>query len=97
MTKNRLYTIILDYKGGTYIGQNHADSAKEALARWLSGIEDQELARWKITRDELLEIVSSDGPVPLRDCTNVWCTSGSTKGGLVLINVIATDQSTDDR
>jgi len=96
MTRNRLYTIVLDYKGGTYIGQAHSDSLSGALAQWLSRIGDQELAKWKITRDKLLDIFTSDEPIPLSGCTNVWCLSASTNGGLALINVIATDQSTDE-
>lgn len=93
MTKNKLYTVVLDFKGGTYIGQAAADSIVTALSRWLSKIEDEELVRWKITRDELSDIVKSEEPVPLDDCINVWCLSGNAKGGLALINVIATDQS----
>lgn len=97
MTRNRLYTIVLDYKGGTYIGQASSDSVSGALVQWLSKIGDQELANWKITRQKLLDIINSDEPIPLRGCTNVWCLSSSTKDGLALINVIATDRSQDDQ
>jgi hypothetical protein len=93
MTNNRLYTIVLDYKGGTYIGQASGDSATAALSQWVSGIRDEELAKWRITRDELSKIAGSDEPIPLNGCLNAWCLSGSTNDGLVLINVIATDQS----
>ncbi len=93
MTDNRLYTVVLDHKGGTYIGQASGDSVTAALSQWLSRIRDEELAKWGITRDELSKIARSDEAAPLNGCLNVWCLSGSTKGGLVLINVIATDQS----
>jgi hypothetical protein len=92
MTNNGLYTIVLDYKGGTYIGQAYADSLTNALAQWLSGITDEELARWQTTRDELSNVVNSDRPIPLSGCTNVWCLSGSIKDSLALINVIATQR-----
>ena len=97
MSKNRFYTIVLDYKGGTYIGQSTANSVRQALTKWLSQQSDQELARWKINRDELQDILSSDEPIPLGGCTNVWCLSGSTKRGLALINIIATDQAGVER
>jgi hypothetical protein len=50
ITDNTLYTIVLDYKGGTCIGQTLADSVPNALTGWLAGITDEELARWQITR-----------------------------------------------
>jgi hypothetical protein len=93
MINNRLYTVVLDYKGGTYIGQASGDSVTAALSQWVSRIRDEELAEWGITRDELSKIARSDKAVPLNGCLNAWCLSGSTSGGLALINVIATDQS----
>ena len=93
MNTNRLYTVVLDYSGGTYIGQASGDSVIHGLSEWLSRIADRDLAKWKITRGELSDIVTSDSPIPLSGCRNVWCLSGSTKGGLALINVIATDES----
>jgi hypothetical protein len=93
MTNNRLYTVVLNYKGGTYIGQTSGDSATAALSQWVSRIRNEELAEWGITRDELSKIVRSDEAVPLNGCLNVWCLSGTTSGGLALINLIATEQS----
>jgi hypothetical protein len=93
MTKNRLYTVVLDYKGGTYVGQASGDSATAAVSRWVSRIRDEELVEWGITRDQLSRIARSDDAVPLSGCLNVWCLSGSINEGLVLINVIATDES----
>jgi hypothetical protein len=92
MSKDTLYTIVLDYKGGLYIGQAFAASVTNAVAQWLFGESDEELARWRITRKGLTEVIS-DLPIPLDGCTNVWCLSGSVRGGLALINVIATEQS----
>ena len=90
---HRLYTFVLDYRGGTYIGQASGDSVTTALSQWISKISHEEIAKWGITQNELSEIARSDRPVPLDDCINVWCLSGSTKGGLALINVIATERS----
>ena len=87
--------MVLQYRGGTYIGQSHANSVTSALSQWLTVITNRELVEWKISRDELSEIFS-DEPIPLSDSTNVWCLSGSSKDGHALINVIATDQSTDE-
>jgi hypothetical protein len=91
MTASKLYTVVLEYKGGTYIAQVSASSPAAALPKWVSGITAEELAEWKITPDELTTITKSDDLVPITGCFGVWCVSGSTKDGLVLINVIATD------
>ena len=93
MTQNRLYTVILDYKGGTYIAQVSADSPAAALPIWLSQIKNDALAEWEITRKDLISILKSEHVVPIDGCVNVWCTSGSARGNLALINVIATDGS----
>ena len=93
MTKTKLYTVILNYRGGVYIGQAAADSATAAMSEWLSKIEGKELLRWGTTRQFLSSIVTSGPPVPLDGCINTWCLSDSTKHGLALLNIIATDQS----
>lgn len=93
MTKTKLYTVILDYKGGTYIAQLSAASPLAVLPRWLSILKDADLAEWGSSRAELSKIIKSENVVPLDGCVNVWCISGSGKDGLVLINMVATDES----
>ena len=44
---------------------------------------------------ELAGIIKSENVVPLEGCTNVWCISGSGKDGLVLINIITTEDRPD--
>lgn len=96
MTDNRLYTVILDYKGGTYIAQVSARSPAAALPKWLSNLKNADLAKWGIARDELAKIInSSESVVPLDACLNVWCTSGLAKRGLALVHIVATDGSPD--
>lgn len=91
MTKSMLYTVFLEYKGGTYIGQIAATSPAAALPRWFSGLQDNEVVKWGITREELAAVAKSDTPTPITGCRGVWCVSGSAGGGLVLIHLIATD------
>ena len=91
MTKKRLYTVVLEFGGGTYIAQVSAESPVAALPDWISQLQDEELAKWGITRSELTSIIGSDHPVPIDGCVGVWCLTGSAKKGLVLINMIATE------
>lgn len=93
MSAKRLYTAVLDYKGGTFIAQVRAPSPGAALSKWVSEIKDEDLTEWGIGRGELANITKSEDVVPLDGPLNVWCVSGSVRGGLALINVIATDES----
>ena len=86
MTSKKLFTVILDYRGGTYIDQTSADSPAAALTKWVSKIKEEDLAEWKISRSELVEITKSNDLVPLNGCLGVWCARDSTKHGLALIN-----------
>jgi hypothetical protein len=91
MTDIKLYTIILEYRGGTYISQVSADSPSAALLKWPSELEDGLLAELGITRNELSNILKSGQAVPINGCVSVWCISGSVKNDLALMNIIATD------
>lgn len=93
MTKTRVYTVVLEYGGGTYIAQVSGHSPAAALPVWISHLRDEDLAKWRITRGELTTVTKSDNPVAIGGCVGVWCISGSVKNGLVLINMIATDIS----
>ena len=84
-----LYTIVLDYKGGTYISQVSDESPQVALAKWATIITEDDLVTWKLSRSELTRL-SQNKPVPLENCLNVWSASDSAKGGLILVHMIAT-------
>jgi hypothetical protein len=87
-----LFTVVLEYGGGTYISQAAGEDAKAALLAWLSGLLENDLREWKLRRHELQAAVEN-GCVALSGLTNVWCTSSSAAGGLLLINIIATRSS----
>jgi hypothetical protein len=93
MTAHGLYTILLEYAGGTYVAQVEATSPITALSAWISKRSDTELAPWGIKRTDLSEIVTSDSPIAIDGCVNVWCITGSAPKGLLLIDIVATDTS----
>ena len=84
-----LYTIILEYNGGTHVSQIAGDSVTEAVAALAS---QNNHSRWGITRAELKDISESDNPVSVAGCVGVWCTSGSARHGLILIHIISTQR-----
>lgn len=84
-----LYTIIFDYQSGTYISQVAAESPKAAIIEWATAAKEQDLSTWRLARAELAQLFESR-PIPIENCLNVWCASGSTDGGLMLLNIVAT-------
>ena len=83
-----LYSVIAEYRGGTYISQLRASSPKEAVLRWT-----KLPSMPKILSAALRNIPADDlEPVPIGGCENVWCTSSSYRG-LLLLNIVKTFSS----
>jgi hypothetical protein len=91
MKKKKLFTLIMEHAGGTYISQVSAISPSTALLTWVAKVSSKELHLWKITRSEL-RMMAEDEPVRITGCPGVWCIAGSTRKGLALVNIVATER-----
>jgi hypothetical protein len=91
MNKRKLFTLILEHVGGTYISQVSAISPSAALLEWVAKVSSKELHVWKITRSEL-RTMAEDEPISITGCPGVWCIAGSTRKGLALVNIVATER-----
>jgi hypothetical protein len=85
-----LYTMILDYRGGTYVSQVRSNSPITAVKKWAKRVSASDLNIWGLDRSDLGPL-STDDPVPLKNCQNVWCSSASARKKLLLLNIIGTD------
>jgi hypothetical protein len=89
------YTVILDYRGGTYISQVAAGNARLALVKWAKQIKPHEIQHLgpkrqaKLISDIESNIADLYTPTPIREVVNVWCTGFPLPGGLV--NIIRTE------
>lgn len=85
-----LYTILLDYAGGTYVAQTRATDEQAAVRAW------QDKLRVSRIADAVSEEVAAafdeatDSPVPLNGLAGVWCVSASATQGLALVNIVKT-------
>ena len=86
-----LFTIILDYRGGTYIGQATAPEPWGAILKWARGLDARAVAGFgSAKKRRLIQLLESD---PWRSATaldslkNVWCV-GVLPGAL--INIVKT-------
>ena len=86
-----LFTVVLDYAGGTYIEQVRSASAAGAAKRWARDlVEEQIKGLGSAGKAELCDQLGDDSPVALTGLTNAWCQTASVNGKLALINLIKT-------
>jgi hypothetical protein len=87
-----LYTILLDWEGGTYISQKHARSHDAALTKWAHELETDTISAFGPScHEQLVSDLKSEPSTPLNGLTNAWCNSAILNGKLALINVVKTD------
>ena len=85
-----LYTVILEYAGGTYISQVPGSDEVSALSHWKERLDDDELTKWKLNRQDVQQVLN-ESPVQLTKLLNIWCSGASASHGLILVNLIKTD------
>jgi len=86
-----LYTMILDYAGGTYVSQSDAGSEGAALSAWVRRLRSEHIADG--VSDEMadaFEAATDSDPTALNGMTGVWCATATARDGLALLNIIAT-------
>lgn len=85
-----LYTIVLEYAGGTYVAQVEATNESAAFRVWISKL------RWEQIADAVSAEVgaafgaSDDEPISLNGLTGVWCASACARQGSALANIVKT-------
>ena len=85
-----LFTVVLEFDGGTYISQFRTKSASETAvkhAAHLTGIKGMSTTA---IRRRLAETLSSEQPVAIEGVRNVWCCSASVGKKFALVNIVAT-------
>ena len=91
-----LFTLIIDYNGGTYIKQIETETPRMAAINWASNLETKNIPGLGLSSKKLIisEIKNIDNsPIEVKETTNVWCTTFSARGRLGLINIIKTKRT----
>jgi hypothetical protein len=84
-----LYTLVLDYAGGTYVSQVTAATEREALTQWTAKLSTEQIAGY--ASGEVAEVYERGVHlVPLTGLKGVWCGSADGQRDLALVNVIKT-------
>ncbi|MEO6807386.1 MAG: hypothetical protein ABI286_02730 [Edaphobacter sp.] len=85
-----LFTVILEFGGGTYISQVKAQGPSEALTEWITTQSDADLSSWKLDRTKMAKLFAEESPHLLDGLQNAWCMSASLANGFALANIIKT-------
>ncbi len=91
-----LYTILMEYRGGTYISQARGASASDALRTWVHNLDPSPVHELGVRRKaDLIAAIENDladgtAPTPLEGLQSLWCQTVVFSGGFVLINMVAT-------
>lgn len=89
-----LFTLLLEFNGGTYISQVRSASARGAVRKYATQLTKNEALGASILRKHLAGSIGAEVPVAIDDTVNVWCCSTSVNNkGLALLNVIQTSES----
>jgi len=89
------YTLIVEFRGGTYINQVIASNVDLAIIAWIEQLKISRKPIKYLGTKTLAEISQEakdydNTPKALDGVDNVWCTSFCTKVGFFLINIIKT-------
>ena len=88
------FTVIAEYKGGTYVSQHYADTVDEAVMKWAENLNLQyfsEKEKRKIIK-ELKYWADEIPPTLLDGLTNVWFKYVGVYRRGVFINIVETVQ-----
>jgi hypothetical protein len=85
-----LFTVVLEFDGGTFIAQVRAASVKKAVAKYSTALLSNDTIGKVPTRRRLAKSLSKEELVPVETVTNVWCCSASAGNKFALLNFIRT-------
>jgi hypothetical protein len=85
-----LFTLILEFDGGTYISQLRAASVARAVAQYPSQLLSNKAVSTLAVRKRLAQSFSTENPVAIEGVQNVWCCSASAGKKFALLNIVTT-------
>ncbi len=92
VTKDELFTFIMNYFGGTYIEQVVASNEIDAMHLWIQCLKISEIKGFSILDQKRIIKNNFDDeiPVPIKRMRNVWFCLVNTKKGYGHVNIIKT-------
>lgn len=95
----RLFTVVCEFRGGTYISQVRATDERDAVRAWTEMlVRERPIKRVSANLAKSVAARTADyPPVALDGLTGVWCFTGSCGGDFMLADIIETAVPTNGR
>jgi hypothetical protein len=92
MAARTLFTVLAEYKGGTYIRQVYSTSIGLAVKEWQADAmaEIANLSKTQLSHFQAAFDSDAVSVVKVDQCVNVWCLTASVDEQLLLIIIVAT-------
>ena len=87
-----LFTVVLEFDGGTFIAQVKAANVKKAVATYANDLLNNKTIGKFPTRRRLSAGLLEEDPIAIETVTNVWCCSTLVNNKLALLNFIRTER-----
>lgn len=92
----RLYTMIMDFRGGTYISQVKANNVKDALIKGISNLKPQDIEFFgKKIQQKMLDEAPNEEPVAIAGNQNVFTVGLSPMGHFTTVHLILTESTSE--
>ena len=91
-----LFTVVLEYDGGTYVSQVNARLAQHALAKWADALDPDDVKGLEVTgKSALVDELNADAKIgqdltQVKGVKNVWSATALVRGKFALMNVVRT-------
>jgi hypothetical protein len=85
-----LFTVVLEFDGGTYVSQFKAASTHAAAVKHTAHLIGIKGMSTPLNRKRLADQLSLEQPIAIPGIRNVWCCSASVGKRLALVNIVAT-------
>lgn len=93
MNKNKLYTLILEFNGGTYISQILGIDEIHASRVWAKTFEFKKIKSLSMIANSDIETqLDLEEVTAINNCKNVWMMGLNINGFYSLIHIIKTDE-----
>lgn len=81
-----LYSLVLDFKDGTYLSQGHGNTPMEGLFRCIYHLNPIE----GLDSDTLIEELENEEAIEIDGLENIWCFAASVGSEFIIIHLVAT-------
>jgi hypothetical protein len=87
-----MFTILMEYKGGTYLSQVESGDVREAVEKWATSFNYEAVEGMTASSKEVvLEDIMHEDPASVSGLTNTWACCIQIENDVALLHIIRTE------